>query len=85
MIIAAVVGVFAIGAGVFMGWFMKNLWYNYDPEGALADQEFDYFKWTDVTGEIAPGEEGFRGINDVICTVCSSDVTNPCYCSPTFF
>lgn len=47
MIIASCVGIVAIGGGVFMGWFMKNLWFNYDPEGALADEEFNYFQWND--------------------------------------
>ena len=30
---------------------MKNLWYIYDPTGALKDEEFDYFKWTDMEGD----------------------------------
>ena len=34
-----------------MGWKMKNLWYIYDPTGALKDEEFDYFKWTDMEGD----------------------------------
>ena len=30
---------------------MKNLWYIYDATGALKDEEFDYFKWTDMEGD----------------------------------
>ena len=49
--IATFVGAALIGAGVFMGWRMKNLWYTYDPTGSLKDEEFDYFKWTDMEGD----------------------------------
>ena len=45
------IGAALIGAGIFLGWRMKNLWYQYDPEGSLKDEEFDYFKWTDMEGD----------------------------------
>ena len=47
MIIAAFVGAAAIGVGIYFGWAIKGLWYNYDIAGTLKDQDFDYFKWTD--------------------------------------
>ena len=47
MIIAAFVGAAAIGVGIYFGWAIKGLWYNYDIAGTLKNQDFDYFKWTD--------------------------------------
>jgi hypothetical protein len=42
-----------------MGWKMKNLWYIYDPTGALKDEEFDYFKWTDMEGDDSTRNTGY--------------------------
>lgn len=39
--------VFAIGAGIFMGWRMKQIWQEYDPSRSLAYEEFDYLVWYD--------------------------------------
>lgn len=30
-----------------MGWRMKQIWFEFDPERSLAYQEFDYFIWVD--------------------------------------
>ena len=50
-VISNSIGTLLIAAGIGMGWKMKNLWYIYDPTGALKDEEFDYFKWTDMEGD----------------------------------
>ena len=53
------IGTFLIAAGIVMGWKMKNLWYIYDPTGALKDEEFDYFKWTDMEGDDSTRNTGY--------------------------
>ena len=53
MVVAAFVGAAAIGVGIYFGWAIKGLWYNYDIAGTLKNQDFDYFKWTDRTDQDA--------------------------------
>ena len=33
--ISTFIGAGLIGVGVYLGWIMKNLWYQYDPTGSL--------------------------------------------------
>ena len=40
-------GGFLILAGWPLGSFLKNIWYNYDEDGSLANQPFDWFVVTD--------------------------------------
>ena len=35
-----------VGVGIYFGWFMKNLWYNYDPEGTLAKSDLNWASYT---------------------------------------
>jgi hypothetical protein len=42
-----VAGGFA-AAGIYFGWFMKNLWYIYDPDGSMADSDLN---WVSYVGE----------------------------------
>lgn len=55
--LGSALGFVAIVVGVVLGWAIKSVWYNYDPEGSLAQEDFDWFKWTDVTGEEDDEEE----------------------------
>ena len=43
--------------GIILGWRMLNLWWIADPTGSLAEEDFDYFKWTDVTDELEEEED----------------------------
>lgn len=49
--IGSAAGFVAIFVGIILGWAIKSVWYEYDSEGSLANEDFDWFKWTDVTGE----------------------------------
>ena len=51
--IGATLGTVAVAIGIYFGWFIKNLWYAYDAAGTLANQDFDWFKWTDRSDEDA--------------------------------
>ena len=46
-IIGDFIGLALIAVGVYFGWSLKSLWWNFDPAGALANEKFDYLKWTD--------------------------------------
>ena len=54
--VACFLGASATIAGIFLGWRMLNLWWTYDPSGALASEDFDYFQWTDVTDDSTEAE-----------------------------
>jgi len=45
--LGSALGSVAIGVGIYFAWFLKNIWYAYDAAGTLANQDFDWFKWTD--------------------------------------
>ena len=55
-----VAGGFA-GAGIYFGWFMKNRWYNYDPEGSLSKTNLN---WLTYIGENFNIED--FSINDLV-------------------
>ena len=66
MPIAAFVGSAAIGVGIYFGWAIKGLWYNYDIAGTLKNQDFDYFKWTDREGVDSTQEQDTENMIAVI-------------------
>lgn len=47
MSIAGFIAIAATVAGTVLGYRIKNIWYHYDPSGGLAEDDFDYFKWSD--------------------------------------
>lgn len=61
-------GVFAIGGGIFMGWRMKQIWLEFDPQRSMAYQEFDYFVWYDEMDmddtEFAEDDESFEAAEE---------------------
>ena len=54
--VAGYVAALSIAIGIILGWRMLNLWWTYDPEGSMLDEEFDYFVWTDEVEEEAEEE-----------------------------